>query len=333
MLQIPKELFEQTTRDVPVTVGSLFSADVIRRESQKILVLQDIFSSFLVAQMISNEQSITLQQSMVHLSANYKHPGGCVIRVDTAPGFQALRKDKFLQSIGIELDFGRIKNKNTNPSIDKAIQDLEREIKRLSPRAGPISTGLLAVAVCNTNSRVRKCGLSAKEILMKRENFSGNPLNFSDAEISANRYENRLKNHESSAKSKARGAEPAKNAQVGIGDIVHVKSEGSKHEAREFYLISDIDHDQSIASIQKFCGSTLRNKQYEVKLNEIYRAATNYISSKESTTDEQIENDEGIELHNHGADQGNLRRSGRERRQPDWLATKEIQRVVNSEGE
>ena len=112
-----------------------------------------------------------------------------------------------------------------------------------------------------------------------------------------------------------------------------MKNEGSKHEAREFYLISAIDHDQSIASIQKFCGSTLRNKQYEVKLNEIYPAATNYISSKENTTDEQIENDEGIELHNHGTDQGSLRRSGRERRQPDWLATKEIQRVVNSEGE
>ena len=104
-----------------------------------------------------------------------------------------------------------------------------------------------------------------------------------------------------------------------------MKSEGSKHEAREFYLISAIDHDQSIASIQKF--------RSEVNLNEIYPAATNYISSKENTTDEQIENDEGIELHSHGADQGNLRRSGRERRQPDWLATKEIQRVVDSEGE
>ena len=305
-------------------MGTVFSADVIRREGQKILVLQDIFSSFLVTQMIPNEQSNTLQQSMVQLSANYKHPSGCKIRVDTAPGFQALKKDKFLLSIGIELDFGRIKNKNKNPSIDKAIQDLEKEIKRLSPEAGPISAGLLAVAACNTNSRVRKCGLSAKEILTKRENFSGNPLNFNDEEISANRYENRVKNHESSAKSKAPGAQPAKKAEVTIGDIVHVKGEGSKHKAREFYIISAIDSDQSIAYIQKFCGSTLRERQYEVKLNEIYPAAANYVSRKD--TEEGVELDDDIELNNNGGTHENLRRSRRERRQPDWLATEEIQR-------
>ena len=86
-----------------------------------------------------------------------------------------------------------------------------------------------------------------------------------------------------------------------------------------------------MAFIQKFCGNTLRERQYQVKLNEIYPAAANYISSKEYTIEEH--NDDGVELHNHGADQGSLRRSVRERRQPDWLATDEIQRVVEEEGE
>ena len=72
MQKIPKELLEQSTREVQITVGSVFSADVLQREGQKILVLQDKFSSFLVAQMIPNEQSCTLQQNVVHLSANYK---------------------------------------------------------------------------------------------------------------------------------------------------------------------------------------------------------------------------------------------------------------------
>ena len=267
---------------------------------------------------------------MVHLSANYKHPSGCVIRVDTATGFQALKKDKFLQSIGIELDFGRIKNKNKNPSIDKAIQELEKEIKRLSPDAGAISAGLLAVAVCNTNSRVRKCGLSAKEILTKREHYSGNPLNFSDEEISSNRYESRIKNHRSSEKSKASGALPAKEAEVVIGDIVHVKNEGTKHKAREFYLVVAVDHEQSSANIQKFCGNTLRQRQYTVKLNEIYRAAANFGSSQQNEAEDEVQDDEvdGIELNNGepalDAGQGTLRRSGRKRHQPDWLATDEI---------
>ena len=331
MRQIPKELFEQSTGEVPVTVGSKFSADVIRRESQKILVVQDIFSSFLVAQMIPNEQSSTLQQNVVHLSANYKHPAGCSIRVDTAPGFKALKGDKFLRSIGIEMDFGRIKDKNQNPSVDKAIQDLEKEIKRLAPNAGPISAGLLAVAVCNTNSRVRRCGLSAKEIMTKRENYSGNPLFFEDQDISSNRYEGRLQNHHSSAKSKSLGAEPARSAEVSVGDIVHVKSEGSKHKVRDFYLITEIDEEQSIAYIQKFCGNTLREKQYRVKLTEIYPAAANYAAGNDADN-EYVEEDEGIQLYTNDAmaeetREANTRRSGRRRLQPDWLATEEIQRI------
>jgi hypothetical protein len=330
MQHIPKEIFEQSTREVPMTVGSVFSADVLRREGQKILVLQDIFSSFLVAQMIPNEQSITLQQNSVHLSANYKHPGGCLIRVDSAPGFKALKNDKFMRSVGIELDFGRVKNKNQNPSIDKAIQDLEKEIKRLAPNAGPVSAGLLAVAVCNTNSRVRKYGLSAKEILTKRENYSGNPLMFEDEDISAAKYENRLQNHESSARAKAPGGQPARNAEVVVGDIVHVKSDGSKHKAREYYLVMSIDRDQSMAGIQKFCGSTLRQKEYKVKLTEIYPAAANYVSSNLREGVDSVEDEPGIELHNRGAAEEShppdVRRSSRVRHPPDWLSTDEIQR-------
>ena len=78
----------------------------------------------------------------------------------------------------------------------------------------------------------------------------------------------RLRNHEGSARAKANGAQPARNAQVSVGDIVHVKSDGSKHKAREFYLIMSIDIDQSMAYIQTFCGSTLRKKQYKVKLKQ-----------------------------------------------------------------
>ena len=79
----------------------------------------------------------------MQLSANFKHPNDCTIRVDTAPGFNTLKDDKS----GIKLDFGRIKNKYQNPSIDRAIQDLEEEIKRLAPKAGKIYSLTLAMAV------------------------------------------------------------------------------------------------------------------------------------------------------------------------------------------
>ena len=207
---------------------------------------------------------------------------------------------------------------------------LEREIKRLAPKAGPISAGLLAVAVGNTNSRVRKCGLSAKEILTKREHFSGKSLRFNDKDISSSRYDDRIQNHESSAKSKALGAPPAQKAQVSVGDIVHVKSEGSKHKARDYYLITSIDNENSMAQIQKFVGSTLREKPYHIKLTEIYPAATNYVSSNNQAVEEHVDEGEGIELYAPAAaeqdQQGSIRRSECQRRQPQWLATKEIQR-------
>ena len=139
---------------------------------------------------------------------------------------------------------------------------------------------------------------------------------------------NRLRNNESSARAKAPGAQPARSAQVSVGDIVHVKSDGSKHKAHEFYLIMYIK--QPFAYIQKFCASTLREKQYKVKLTEIYPAAANYVSCNDHKETDHVDEDEGIELYNHGAAEenqhANIRRSSRQRRQPDWLATEEIQR-------
>ena len=110
------------------------------------------------------------------------------------------------------------------------------------------------------------------------------------------------------------------------GDVVHIKSDGSKHKAREFYLVMSIDPEKSIAQLQKFCGSTLREKQYDVKLTEIYPAAANYLSVNENTYSDHEEEEDGIELRHESAVQ-EVRRSNRTRRQPNWLATEEIQRV------
>ena len=128
-----------------------FAADIIRREKQKMIVLLDTLSFFKVGQ---NKQHETLQQSLIQLSSNIS----MVIRVDNASGFTALQDDQLLQSLGITLDFGRIKNKNHNPTIDKAIQEVEFEIKCLAPSGDPITPGILATVISNSNNRIRsKC--------------------------------------------------------------------------------------------------------------------------------------------------------------------------------
>ena len=85
----------------------------------------DIFSSFVVGVILPDEQHLTLRKAIIQLCVNYKHPDGSIIRVDNAPGFSALRTGKSLLSLGIQLDFDRIKGKNETPCIDKSIQEVE----------------------------------------------------------------------------------------------------------------------------------------------------------------------------------------------------------------
>ena len=84
------------------------------------------------------------------------------------------------------------------------------------------------------NTRIRATGLSAKEIIMKIDGVTDEPLNFEDKLLQLFRYEKRLQNHQHSETSNARGKPPANNAIISKGEIVHVKGEGSKHKARDF---------------------------------------------------------------------------------------------------
>ena len=97
MKKLPRELFQQSTSDVPDSIGKSFFADVINRERQRILILTDAFSTFVVGQLIPDERQETLQQAFIQLSSNYKHSDGCTIRVDSALGFKALKGNVVLE--------------------------------------------------------------------------------------------------------------------------------------------------------------------------------------------------------------------------------------------
>ena len=53
------------------------------------------------------------------------------VRADNAPGLASLKGDIWLQKLNIHLDYGRIHNKNKNPVIEKAIQELGGEMQSL----------------------------------------------------------------------------------------------------------------------------------------------------------------------------------------------------------
>ena len=112
---------------------------------------------------------------------------------------------------------------------------------------------------------------------------------------------------------------------------MHIKSEGSKHNVREFYLVVALNSTTKKVTLQKFCGSQLRTKKYELLLSEIYKAPCSI--TPQSTTNNH-ESDEESDSSN-GEDPAEdtpsnsvatPRSSSRIRRKPDFLSTTEIQR-------
>ena len=141
------------------------------------------------------------------------------MRIDTASGFNSLRHDTSLQDYGIELDFGYVKNKNSNCVVDKAIQELEAEFLRIGCSNLPVSAVQLQNALDILNSRVRNRGLSAKEIIFQRDQHSQQQLCFKDEHLSEQQQEIRLKNNISSAQSKAPGKPIASTNGMQVGGV------------------------------------------------------------------------------------------------------------------
>ena len=198
----------------------------------------------------------------------------------------------------------------------------------MAPEGGKISSGTLALAISNLNHRVRSNGLSSKEILLKRDTFTNAPLNFNDDQIQNFKYAKRLQNHPSSELSKSRGSTKIDDFMISEGDIVHIKNEGTKHHAREFYFVISVNYDRKEAVVQKFCGSQLRGRKYPVKLIELYPAATNFISSNGSNNlgEIDVKNDNSSDLHSDISQEiPSLHRSDRNRKPPDYLETNEIE--------
>ena len=72
---------------------------------------------------------------------------------------------------------------------------------RFLPSGGALSPRTLAIAISNTNNRIRSNSLSSKEICLKKDTITNEPLNFSDTALANFKYEKRLHNHQYSAAS------------------------------------------------------------------------------------------------------------------------------------
>ena len=179
-----------------------------------------------------------------------------------------MKNDPTLLRHHVRLDFDRTFNKNKNPTIEKGIRQLGSEILRFLPEGGAISEEQLAVIVNQLNARIRNRGLSSWEILCQRDQFSGEQIEINDLQLSEQQAQLRAANQKASAKHKARGNPSAREADVIIGSLVYIKSDGDKNQGRDRYLVVEVGDE--FCTVQKFVKSQLRRKKYQLKLTEVY---------------------------------------------------------------
>ena len=205
LASVPKALCPQMTSDPPQSINQYFAADVIRRERQFILVLREYVSSLTQAMLIENERHTTLQKSILSLLLNHLsiNNSNVTVRVDPAPGFQALINDPLLQQHGISLEIGRHRNANKNPVADRAIQEVEEAIQRLEQHAEPINSYTLAVVINRVNSKLRSNGLSTREMVILRNQYTNEHIDLSDTQLLMNKHQAASQNNVHYAKSKA----------------------------------------------------------------------------------------------------------------------------------
>ena len=218
------------------------------------------------------------------------------IRVDNAPGFIGLENDPILKQHGITLDYGRVKNRNKTAVVDKGIQEFEQELLKVVPGIKQITQTDLLTILATLNQRIRFSGLSAREILLQREQVTGQQLSFSDKKLSEQQHSNRERNHLPSALSKAKGGKPASKCDLSVGTLVYIKTELDKFNARPMYIISALIGDH--AKLQKFVGNQLSSKRHIVPLTQIFPVSQSSLPNDDTQvkTNHELSSDSDSEL-------------------------------------
>ena len=272
IIDVPTALVEQSTSEPPTRVGVNLSADVFVRSKQQILVLRETTTSYTLAELIPNETAMVIANALLRMCCILRPSAlqKLVIKVDPAPAHRSLFLDKenILAAKNIQLELGREVNPNKNPVADKAIRELTRELLILTPESKEITATTLALAVANTNARVRAPGVSACELWTQRDSVSGEQLLIDDNVLIADQHRRRLKNHQSSEKSKAHGKPSNPVPNITTGSLVYLYRDRDKEAPRPRYLVISID--KKWCKLRRFTRNYFGGRTYDARLDECY---------------------------------------------------------------
>ena len=223
---------------MPDHPGEAFTIDVLKMNKKNILVAVENFSGFISTTFVRSENSSDLLDGILVTTSPFRSSITTNIRVDQAPGFRSLSKQQSLQDLNISLELGEAKNKNAVALVDKKIKELEDEIRKMSTN-GNVNLKILIKATVIVNEKIRHQGLSAKEILFSRDQFSNANLNLNDEFLAQDKMHKREINNQFSARSKAKVLRPASSANASKGQVVMMKHEGNKYFKRDLYIVLD----------------------------------------------------------------------------------------------
>ena len=270
--QIPHSLITQSSSIPPDSVGQSFAADIIKRAKQKNFIMRETITSYTVAEIIKNETASALNEAILKACCRFRpsEAAPATIRVDPAPAHQSLFKGgKELVKHNIILELGRTHNVNKNPVIDRAIQELIRELKIKFPQGGPLNSASLDFAIASLNSRLRSSGMSSHELWTQRDQVSGQQLCISDLEVIRAQNDRRKENHQYSEKTKARGQAALPKAAIDVGDLVYIHSEGNKLNARARYMVVSLNGNW--CRLRKMNKTLYASQTYDLRLDEVYK--------------------------------------------------------------
>ena len=288
--KLPKSAIPECTSAPYKHVGSNFSADVMKRCNQDILVTCEEVTKFTQAILIPSEKQSDICVGLKNLLLPLHPPCSPVatLKIDPGPGMRSLYLQQPLKCMNIVIDLGEPKNKNKLATIDKQIQELENELIRIAKPNSPVTSSTLSLSVANLNSRIRSNGLSSYEQWIGRDQYSKSQLNVKDRDLidrqATLREISNKKTHKSSTDN---------TSTFNIGTIVYIINEKTKHGPRPRYIVDRIDG--AFLILRKLGESILRTSLYKVHRDACIRLKPSKHTTHQPANNQSSDSDTDIE--------------------------------------
>ena len=257
-------MFSESTTQA-FTFGTRFSLDVMKRNRQTILFMEELLSQFCWIVLLENEKAEAIEQAITQHLLPYVHQEGATIRCDGAPSFQSLKINvdngtSPLAGFLIKFELGQSQHANKNPCAENAIREGHAAINR-NENPYHLKPADLAKISRDINFKVRGSGFSSWELLCRRSLVDGEVVEKSDDNLAKDRLAAKLHSH---------NPPQEVNDEILPGNLVVINSSKTKLKPREPHLVQDIKHVDGAPWAQTYkMGDKITNRPQMVKMEDL----------------------------------------------------------------